>query len=80
MFTHLLVPLDGSELAEIALPMASAVAERFGTLLPLRSHPLPFDVPQNRIVMQWNAQRDHDGGLAWLRGLMVELCADRAAT
>ncbi|HMQ40411.1 MAG TPA: LysR family transcriptional regulator [Paracoccus sp. (in: a-proteobacteria)] len=56
------------------------VAERFGTLLPLRSHPLPFDVPQNRIVMQWNAQRDHDGGLAWLRGLMVELCADRAAT
>ncbi len=29
MFKHLLVPLDGSELAEAALPMALAVAERF---------------------------------------------------
>ena len=35
MFTHLLVPLDGSELAEIALPMASAVAERFGSKITL---------------------------------------------
>ena len=35
MFTHLLVPLDGSELAEIALPMARAVAERFGSRINL---------------------------------------------
>ncbi len=35
MFTHLLVPLDGSELAEIALPMARAVAERFGSRITL---------------------------------------------
>lgn len=35
MFTHLLVPLDGSELAEIALPMARAVAERFGSKITL---------------------------------------------
>lgn len=35
MFTHLLVPLDGSELAEIALPMAHAVAERFGSRVTL---------------------------------------------
>lgn len=35
MFTHLLVPLDGSELAEIALPMAQAVAKRFGSKVTL---------------------------------------------
>lgn len=35
MFTHLLVPLDGSELAETALPMAQAVANRFGSRVTL---------------------------------------------
>lgn len=35
MFTHLLIPLDGSELAEIALPMASAVAEKFHSKITL---------------------------------------------
>lgn len=35
MFTHLLVPLDGSELAEIALPMAKAIALRFDSEITL---------------------------------------------
>ena len=35
MFKHLLVPLDGSELAEVALPMATAVAEKFGSQITL---------------------------------------------
>ena len=35
MFTHLLVPLDGSELAEIALPMAWAIAEKFSSKITL---------------------------------------------
>ncbi len=35
MFKHLLVPLDGSELAEAALPMALAVAERFESKITL---------------------------------------------
>ncbi|MBK8901531.1 MAG: universal stress protein [Anaerolineaceae bacterium] len=35
MFTHLLVPLDGSELAEIALPMAWSVAEKFKSKITL---------------------------------------------
>lgn len=29
MFSHLLVPLDGSELAELALPVAQQLAEKF---------------------------------------------------
>lgn len=35
MFKHLLVPLDGSELAETALPMALAIAERFDSKVTL---------------------------------------------
>lgn len=35
MFKHLLVPLDGSELAEIALPMAKAIALRFHSNITL---------------------------------------------
>ena len=35
MFTHLLVPLDGSKLAEKALPVAQALAEKFGSNLTL---------------------------------------------
>jgi nucleotide-binding universal stress UspA family protein len=35
MFTHLLVPLDGSELAEEALPLATAVAEKFNSKITL---------------------------------------------
>jgi nucleotide-binding universal stress UspA family protein len=35
MFKHLLVPLDGSELAELALPMATAIAERFASEITL---------------------------------------------
>lgn len=35
MFQHLLVPLDGSELAETALPMAKSVAEQFGSEITL---------------------------------------------
>ena len=35
MFQHLLVPLDGSELAETALPMAKAIAVRFNSQITL---------------------------------------------
>ncbi len=35
MFKHLLVPLDGSDLAESALPMAQTIAERFASEITL---------------------------------------------
>ena len=35
MFKHLLVPLDGSRLAEVALPMAAYLAERVGATVTL---------------------------------------------
>lgn len=37
MFDHLLVPLDGSDLSEAALPMATAVANKFRSKITLIS-------------------------------------------
>lgn len=37
MFDHLLVPLDGSELSEVALPIATAVAQKFHSKITLVS-------------------------------------------
>ncbi len=45
MFKHLLVPLDGSRLAELALPMAKSLAHQFnGRITLLQVVPLPTAV------------------------------------
>jgi len=45
MFKHLLVPLDGSKLAELALPMAKALADQFGSRITLlQAVSLPYIV------------------------------------
>lgn len=45
MFKHLLVPLDGSKLAELALPMAKEIAVQFGSKITLlQVVPLPYAI------------------------------------
>lgn len=45
MFKHLLVPLDGSQLAELALPMAKSLALQFGSKITLiQVVPMPYAV------------------------------------
>ena len=45
MFKHLLVPLDGSKLAELALPMAKSLTTQFnGRITLLQVVPLPYAV------------------------------------
>ncbi len=45
MFKHLLVPLDGSKLAELALPMANALAIQFNSRITLlQVVPMPYAV------------------------------------
>lgn len=46
MFTHILVPLDGSPLAETALMPAAALARHFGAELLLMRAILPTDAPE----------------------------------
>jgi len=33
----------------------------------LSLHPLPFEAPLFRQMMQWHSYRDHDPGIMWLR-------------
>jgi len=32
-------------------------------------HPLPFEAPPFRQMMQWHSYRDHDPGILWLKGI-----------
>lgn len=51
MFKHLLVPLDGSHLAEAALPTAAYLAEKLGarvTLLHILEHNAPQEIHHDR--------------------------------
>lgn len=52
MFKHLLVPLDGSKLAEDALPSARALAEKFDSTITLLRVILPPDVTTSTVGSQ----------------------------
>ena len=42
----------------------------------LAIHPLPFEAPPFRQMMQWHSYRDHDPGLMWLRSVFASAAAD----
>jgi len=42
------------------------LARQFAGCLPLALHPLPFDIPANQIVLQWNRTMNSDLGLRWI--------------
>jgi nucleotide-binding universal stress UspA family protein len=53
MFTHILVPLDGSEFAEQAIEPARSLAERYGARITLLT--VIMDFPESRLQV---AMRD----------------------
>jgi nucleotide-binding universal stress UspA family protein len=59
LFSHILVPLDGSKLAEQALPHAVAQAERFGARITLLKvlGPLPEPAMAGRSVVRGAEER-----------------------
>jgi nucleotide-binding universal stress UspA family protein len=79
MFKHLLVPLDGSELAEAALPLATAVAEKFSSKITLISavH-LPYYVGDGldfAEVYGTISQNMEDEAAFYLKAKQNKLCA-----
>lgn len=79
MFKHLLVPLDGSHLAEAALPLAQELAQRFGstiTLLRVPDNPmLPLTGGNEATARYWHELRQtaYDEALAYLEKQQVLL-------
>jgi DNA-binding transcriptional LysR family regulator len=51
------------------------LAAHFGTHLPLRFVPAPFEMPPLVEMMAWPRHVDGDPGHAWLRGLVLDCAA-----
>ena len=54
--------------------LPQSLARTFAAILPLEIKPLPFDVPQNRLVLQWGKFAEDDACLKWVR---EAICAHR---
>lgn len=74
MFSHLVVPLDGSPLAEGALPVALALAERFGSTLTLLR---VVDAPVHGLLDENDA---HDELLNTIHDSVYNQCQDYLKT
>jgi LysR family nod box-dependent transcriptional activator len=55
--------------------MHARLARNYAQLLPLRIHPLPFDMPPIVEALQWNRFSDRHPALIWLRGVISEVAA-----
>jgi nucleotide-binding universal stress UspA family protein len=58
MFTHMLVPLDGSEFSEQAIEPARSLAERYGGRITLLTVMVQF--PESRLQIPVLDQRSED--------------------
>ena len=50
-------------------------ADYFARIFPITVHPMPFDAPDIRLVMQWHKMRGPDLGLRWLRRTLTDHAA-----
>ncbi|MDI6028438.1 LysR family transcriptional regulator [Corticibacterium sp. UT-5YL-CI-8] len=49
-----------------------SLASQAAGILPLVVKPLPFDVPENRLVLQWGKFAEEDACLKWVRQIICE--------
>lgn len=49
-----------------------SLARKAAEILPLMVKPLPFDVPENRLVLQWGKFAEEDACLKWVRQIICE--------
>lgn len=63
--------------------MQQRLATAFQAVMPLKTAPLPFDMPSMKLMGQYHAARSEDEGLKWLlnrlRRLARQVTADRVA-
>jgi LysR family nod box-dependent transcriptional activator len=48
------------------------LAEQYANYLPIRVHPLPFDLPATVEMLQWNRFSDRHPATIWLRGVLTQ--------
>lgn len=52
-------------------------AHEMTRLFPLKTAPLPFDFPRQALLLQWNSHVADNMAALWLKGLMLEVAAQR---
>jgi LysR family nod box-dependent transcriptional activator len=72
-------------LVEIAFLMAGTdliatlperLVNKLSALLPVKTFPLPFSIPETREVLVWHKRNEPDPGHAWLRELIIEIARE----
>ncbi len=48
------------------------LAKKLATILPIKIHKLPFDIPKMKQCIQWHEYKDKDPGLLWLRKSLLD--------
>lgn len=48
------------------------LAKKLATILPIKIHKLPFDIPKMKQCIQWHEYKDKDPGLLWLRKSLID--------
>jgi nucleotide-binding universal stress UspA family protein len=76
MFTHILVPLDGSEFSEHAIEPAGSLAEKYGARIRLLSAMVQF--PASRLQVPMLDQRSEARGREYLEEAHAERIAEVA--
>ena len=51
---------------DLVATLPRRLAQQAAQHLPLVVHPVPFDIPDNHIVLQWNRNLSADQGLQWI--------------
>jgi LysR family nod box-dependent transcriptional activator len=60
--------------------VATRLAVKYATLLPIKLVPVPIDMPPMAELLQWHRAHDHDPAHMWLRAQMREAVAALAPT
>ena len=55
--------------------MHSRMADTFAKFLPLKVHPLPFEMPMITEAVQWNRFSDRHPAFIWFRGVLADVAA-----
>lgn len=59
--------------SNLLLVVPEVLARAAINVLPIRAHPLPFEMPTDDVFLCWHAARDDEERLAWLRETVVEV-------
>jgi DNA-binding transcriptional LysR family regulator len=65
---------------DMVLSLPLRIGQRFATLTPITTLPLPFELPVFNLVMIWHPLRDKEPAHLWLRERIQDVCREFSPT